>query len=211
MKRSWHCAKTADTKRFTMSGSARTRRRGSSGSTIWPATGPMWNMKSGNEIRDDLAALQARLSVQPSGRRSPAAPAALSIPARPSLLTRPRDNGLPIRWRTRCPLVAPNGLRNVRSRQGQSGKHLLALSFSGFDPQQTLAARSTAGKNSPSFLPVNHLVEPLRCSYSAWGPRSRTAMRLWLAALPWRFFARDPHCCAGHRIIAGDAVPKSGG
>src|SRR5260370_35458313 len=27
MKRSWHCAKTAHTKRFTMSGSARTRRR----------------------------------------------------------------------------------------------------------------------------------------------------------------------------------------
>jgi hypothetical protein len=31
----------------------------------------------------------------------------------------------------------PTPLRNVRSR-GQSGKHLLALSFSGFDPKQTL-------------------------------------------------------------------------
>jgi hypothetical protein len=33
----------------------------------------------------------------------------------------------------------PTALRDVRS-QGQSGKHLLALSFSGFDPTETLAA-----------------------------------------------------------------------
>jgi hypothetical protein len=32
----------------------------------------------------------------------------------------------------------PTPLRNVRSR-GQSGKHLLALSFSGFDPTRTSA------------------------------------------------------------------------
>src|SRR5258705_7129092 len=32
----------------------------------------------------------------------------------------------------------PTALRNVRSR-GQSGKHLLALSFSGFDPSATSA------------------------------------------------------------------------
>jgi hypothetical protein len=32
----------------------------------------------------------------------------------------------------------PTALRDVRS-QGQSGKHLLALSFSGFDPPETLA------------------------------------------------------------------------
>ena len=36
----------------------------------------------------------------------------------------------------------PTALRNVRS-QGQSGKHLLSLSFSGFDPQRTLAACAT--------------------------------------------------------------------
>jgi hypothetical protein len=30
----------------------------------------------------------------------------------------------------------PTALRNVRS-QGQSGKHLLALSFSAFDPERT--------------------------------------------------------------------------
>src|SRR5258705_11498696 len=34
----------------------------------------------------------------------------------------------------------PTPLRNVRSR-GQSGKHLLALSFSGFDPTETWAAQ----------------------------------------------------------------------
>jgi hypothetical protein len=32
----------------------------------------------------------------------------------------------------------PTALRDVRS-QGQSGKHLLALSFSGLDPTRTLA------------------------------------------------------------------------
>jgi hypothetical protein len=32
----------------------------------------------------------------------------------------------------------PTALRDVRS-QGQSGKHMLALSFSGFDPTLTLA------------------------------------------------------------------------
>jgi len=31
----------------------------------------------------------------------------------------------------------PTALRDVRS-QGQSGKHILALSFSGFDPEETL-------------------------------------------------------------------------
>jgi quercetin dioxygenase-like cupin family protein len=31
----------------------------------------------------------------------------------------------------------PTALRNVRY-QGQSGKHVLALSFSGFDPTRTL-------------------------------------------------------------------------
>src|ERR1700692_2564883 len=31
----------------------------------------------------------------------------------------------------------PTALRDVRS-QGQSGKHILALSFSGFDPQRTI-------------------------------------------------------------------------
>jgi hypothetical protein len=31
----------------------------------------------------------------------------------------------------------PTALRDVRS-QGQSGKHLLSLSFSGFDPNRTL-------------------------------------------------------------------------
>jgi hypothetical protein len=30
----------------------------------------------------------------------------------------------------------PTALRDVRS-QGQSGKHMLALSFSGFDPERT--------------------------------------------------------------------------
>jgi hypothetical protein len=33
----------------------------------------------------------------------------------------------------------PTALRDVRS-QGQSGKHMLALSFSGFDPKATSAA-----------------------------------------------------------------------
>jgi hypothetical protein len=33
----------------------------------------------------------------------------------------------------------PTALGNVRS-QGRSGKHLLALSFSGFDPEKTLGA-----------------------------------------------------------------------
>jgi hypothetical protein len=33
----------------------------------------------------------------------------------------------------------PSLLRNVRS-QGQSGKHLLGLSFSGFDPERTSIA-----------------------------------------------------------------------
>jgi hypothetical protein len=32
----------------------------------------------------------------------------------------------------------PTALRDVRS-QGQSGKHMLASSFSGFDPKRTLA------------------------------------------------------------------------
>jgi hypothetical protein len=35
----------------------------------------------------------------------------------------------------------PTLLRNVRS-QGQSGNHMLALSFSGFDPTQTLRGHS---------------------------------------------------------------------
>jgi hypothetical protein len=35
----------------------------------------------------------------------------------------------------------PTALRNVRS-QGQSGKHMLAGSFSGFDPTQTLRRHS---------------------------------------------------------------------
>jgi hypothetical protein len=35
----------------------------------------------------------------------------------------------------------PTALRNVRS-QGQSGKHMLALSFSGFDPKATLSPLS---------------------------------------------------------------------
>ena len=34
----------------------------------------------------------------------------------------------------------PTALRNVRY-QGQSGKHVLALSFSGFDPEQTIFAK----------------------------------------------------------------------
>ena len=34
----------------------------------------------------------------------------------------------------------PTALRNVRS-QGQSGKHVLVVSFSGFDPSGTLAAK----------------------------------------------------------------------
>jgi hypothetical protein len=33
----------------------------------------------------------------------------------------------------------PTALRDVRS-QGQSGKHMLALSFSGFDPKRTSGA-----------------------------------------------------------------------
>src|SRR6267142_3330329 len=37
----------------------------------------------------------------------------------------------------------PTVLRDVRSR-GQSGKHVLALSFSGFDPLRTLAFARTA-------------------------------------------------------------------
>jgi hypothetical protein len=37
----------------------------------------------------------------------------------------------------------PNALRNVRS-QGQSGKHLLALSFSGFDPTPTFTLHLTS-------------------------------------------------------------------
>jgi hypothetical protein len=35
----------------------------------------------------------------------------------------------------------PSALRNVRS-QGQSGKHMLAWSFSGFDPSETSATCS---------------------------------------------------------------------
>ena len=42
----------------------------------------------------------------------------------------------PNTWQHR-PSDMPTALRNVRS-QGQSGKHLLALSFSGFDPEPTL-------------------------------------------------------------------------
>jgi hypothetical protein len=36
----------------------------------------------------------------------------------------------------------PTALRDVRS-QGQSGKHMLALSFSGFDPERTSGLNET--------------------------------------------------------------------
>ena len=49
-----------------------------------------------------------------------------------------------------------------------------------------IAARSKAGKNSSRLLPVNHLVEPLPCSYATLGLRRQ--MRFWLVALSWRSF-----------------------
>jgi hypothetical protein len=41
----------------------------------------------------------------------------------------------------------PTPLRNVRS-QGQTGNHVLALSFSGFDPTETLAAKFAVMHNA---------------------------------------------------------------
>src|SRR6266576_628838 len=68
---------------------------------------------------------------------------------------------------------------------------MLVLSSSQFDPQQTLAARARLVRIA-LVLPVNHLVEPLRCSYSAWGPGvGRQCVSGWL---PYHgdFFARGP-------------------
>jgi hypothetical protein len=50
----------------------------------------------------------------------------------------------------------PTTLRNVRS-QGQSGKHLLALRFSGFDPKPTfdvLHFRSRLPAKLPNCVPI---------------------------------------------------------
>jgi hypothetical protein len=49
----------------------------------------------------------------------------------------------------------PTLFRNVRS-QGQSGKHVLALSFSGFDPNATSSALSTALSQQPSLVGQKH-------------------------------------------------------
>jgi len=43
----------------------------------------------------------------------------------------------------------PTAVRDVRS-QGQSGKHILALSFSGFDPTATLAVQCGNGFHAVS-------------------------------------------------------------
>jgi hypothetical protein len=42
-------------------------------------------------------------------------------------------------------------LRNVRS-QGQSGKHVLALSFSGFDPERTSPQGRHSGGQFPEII-----------------------------------------------------------
>jgi hypothetical protein len=49
----------------------------------------------------------------------------------------------------------PTALRDVRS-QGQSGKHLLALSFSGFDP---------AADISKHFIRSRSLFQPYQCAH----------------------------------------------
>jgi hypothetical protein len=56
----------------------------------------------------------------------------------------------------------PTALRDIRSR-GQSGKHLLAWSFSGFDPNQTLAR---VKRSPPAASSSNICSTARRYSYS---------------------------------------------
>ncbi len=46
----------------------------------------------------------------------------------------------------------PTTLRDVRS-WGQSGKHMLALSFSGFDPERTLSGPDLLFCTAQVFIP----------------------------------------------------------
>jgi hypothetical protein len=52
----------------------------------------------------------------------------------------------------------PTLLRDVRF-QGQSGKHVLALSFSGFDPQETSRAQNLRHAFIPSNSPFEFYVQ----------------------------------------------------
>jgi len=65
-----------------------------------------------------------------------------------------RDNALDVWFRSWHETDMPTLFRNVRS-QGQSRKHVLALSFSGFDPERTFVSdglyRSWTSEFSEAF------------------------------------------------------------
>jgi hypothetical protein len=47
------------------------------------------------------------------------------------------------------------------SRQGQSGKHILALSFSGFDPTQTLQLQPRRAVHKTTIDAIDELAEKI--------------------------------------------------